>query len=187
MAREVIESVKIVIKTSDGNRMEVAGKGSAVSGMATAFLALSTDRQEKLLRMLWKRHQERLQADAPQQATPEPVGEPWGWAILDKHNATQSIRPRRQELFGCLQESMPLTAEDAATMDRGWTGLAPHRVVTLYTCPAPAAQAVPMTEGAKRSLISNFFSEGWAQEQAMNLLHDYDLHHGITAQAKGGA
>lgn len=47
---------------------------------------------------------------------------------------------------------------------------------------APAQQAVPMTDGAKRALISNFFSEGWAQEQAMNLLHDYDQHHGITAQ-----
>lgn len=70
MAREVIESVKIVIKTSDGNRMEVAGKGSAVNGMAAAFLALSTERQELLLRKLWKRHQERLQS-----ATHQPTKE----------------------------------------------------------------------------------------------------------------
>ena len=62
MSREVIESVKIVIETIDGNRMEVTGKGSAVNGMASAFLALSTERQELLLRQLWKRHQERLQS-----------------------------------------------------------------------------------------------------------------------------
>lgn len=63
MAREVVESVKIVIKTEDGNRMEVSGKGSAVKGMTTAFLCLSTDRQELLLRKLWTRHQERLQRE----------------------------------------------------------------------------------------------------------------------------
>jgi len=39
----------------------------------------------------------------------------------------------------------------------------------------------PMTDGAKRALISNFFADGWAQDQAMNLLHDYDLRHDITS------
>lgn len=74
MAREVIETVKIVVKTEDGNRMEVAGKGSAVNGMATAFIALSTARQELLLRKLWKRHQERLQSDR-ERATQSKSGE----------------------------------------------------------------------------------------------------------------
>jgi hypothetical protein len=36
-----------------------------------------------------------------------------------------------------------------------------------------------MTDGAKRALISNFFSEGWAQDAAMNLLHDFER--GITS------
>lgn len=69
MAREVIESVKIVVKTEAGSRFEIAGKGSAVNGMAAAFLALSTERQEKLLRRLWKSHQERL-ANTAQQGEP---------------------------------------------------------------------------------------------------------------------
>lgn len=72
MPRDVIESVKIVIKTEDGNRMEVSGKGSAVKGMATAFLCLSTQRQETLLRKLWSQHQERLQAELDAAQSKEP-------------------------------------------------------------------------------------------------------------------
>jgi len=74
MAREVIESVKIVIKTEDGNRFEIEGKGSAVGGMSTAFLALSTKRQEALLRKLWDSHQKRLQ-QASTTTTQEPSHE----------------------------------------------------------------------------------------------------------------
>ena len=40
----------------------------------------------------------------------------------------------------------------------------------------------PMTDSAKLTLIRNFFSERWAQDQAMNLLHDYDQHYGITKE-----
>lgn len=74
---------------------------------------------------------------ATQQATHEPVGEPWGWAIEDKHGVAQAIRPARKEFFGCVQSSEPFTAEDVSKMDREWAGLAPHRIVTLYTRPAP--------------------------------------------------
>lgn len=74
---------------------------------------------------------------APQQATPEPVGEPWGWAIEDKHGVAQAIRPARKEFFGCVQSTDPFTAEDIAKMDREWPGIAPHHVVTLYPRPAP--------------------------------------------------
>jgi len=45
--------------------------------------------------------------------------------------------------------------------------------------PAQPAARVAMTDGAKRALISNFFSEGWAQDAAMNLLHDFER--GITS------
>lgn len=72
-----------------------------------------------------------------QQATPEPVGEVWGWAIEDKHGVAQAIRPARKEFFGCVQSTDPFTAEDIAKMDREWAGLAPHRIVTVYTRPAP--------------------------------------------------
>lgn len=70
-------------------------------------------------------------------ATPEPVGESWGWAIEDKHGVAQAIRPARKEFFRCVQSSEPFTAEDVSKMDREWAGLAPHRIVTLYTRPAP--------------------------------------------------
>lgn len=76
-------------------------------------------------------------AYADQQATPEPVGEPWGWAIEDKHGVAQAVRPARKEFFGCVQSTDPFTAEDVSKMDREWAGLAPHRIVTLYTRPAP--------------------------------------------------
>lgn len=72
-----------------------------------------------------------------QQATPEPVGEAWGWVIVDKHDTAQAIRPRRQEFFGVVQESGPFTAEEVAKMDREWAGLVPHRMFTLYTRPEP--------------------------------------------------
>ena len=72
-----------------------------------------------------------------QQATSEPVGEPWGWAIEDKHGVAQAIRPARKEFFGCVQSTDPFTAEDIAKMDREWPGIAPHHVVTLYPRPAP--------------------------------------------------
>lgn len=58
MSREVIESVRIVIKTPDGNRLAVEGKGSAVHGMHSAFMCLSGARREKLLAMLTKTHAE---------------------------------------------------------------------------------------------------------------------------------
>lgn len=67
----------------------------------------------------------------------EPVGEPWGWAIVDKHGVAQAIRPARKEFFGCVQSSEPFTAEDVSKIDREWAGLVPHRIVTLYTRPAP--------------------------------------------------
>lgn len=64
MPREVIESVKIVVRTDDGNRFEIQGKGSAPDGMHTAFIALSTKRQEWLLRKMWATHQRRVAEEA---------------------------------------------------------------------------------------------------------------------------
>jgi len=41
------------------------------------------------------------------------------------------------------------------------------------------APRVPMTEDEKRALIRGFFSESWAIENALNLLHDFEQHHKI--------
>ena len=65
--------------------------------------------------------------------------EPWGWAIEDKHGVAQAIRPARKEFFGCIQATEPFTVEDVEKMGREWPGLAPHRIVKLYTAP-PASQ-----------------------------------------------
>lgn len=67
MPREVTESVKVVIKSEEGHRFEISSKGSAVNGMVSAFMALSTKRQELLLRKMWKIHQSRIQGES---ATP---------------------------------------------------------------------------------------------------------------------
>lgn len=86
---------------------------------------------------------------------PEPVGEPWGWAIEDKHGVAQVIRPARKEFFGCVQSTEPFTAEDIAKMDREWVGTAPHRIVTLHTRPAEQP-AVPSDERAALQRIADW-------------------------------
>lgn len=56
MPRVVTESARIVIKTEDGNRFEVTGKGSAPQGMLTAFAALSSKRRQWLLDKMTAAH-----------------------------------------------------------------------------------------------------------------------------------
>lgn len=52
--KAVVESVRIVIQTEEGNRFEVNGKGSATAGMRTAFLALAPKRRGAFLESLQK-------------------------------------------------------------------------------------------------------------------------------------
>lgn len=54
--KEVVESVKIVIIAEDGNRMCVEGKGSAPSGMLTAFACLPEKRRVWLLEKMRAKH-----------------------------------------------------------------------------------------------------------------------------------
>lgn len=85
-----------------------------------------------------------------------PEGETWGWAIEDKHGVAQAIRPARKEFFGCVQSSEPFTAEDVSKMDCEWAGLAPHRIVTLFTRPAPG---VP--EGWRNVIAGTLKTDPW--------------------------
>ena len=64
MSREVIESVKIVIKTDDGNRLCLEGKGSAPKGMLTAFTVLPAKRRAWLLEKMQAKHAEILAREA---------------------------------------------------------------------------------------------------------------------------
>lgn len=64
MTREVIESAKIVIKTEDGNRLEVASKGSAARAMLTAFECLPQKRREWLLKNMQAEHEKIMARDA---------------------------------------------------------------------------------------------------------------------------
>ena len=41
------------------------------------------------------------------------------------------------------------------------------------------ATHVPMTDLEKRALIRGFFTESWAVENALNLLHDFEQLNGI--------
>lgn len=52
MAREVIESVRVVIKTDDGIRFEYTSKGSAPRGMLGAFSALPEKRRKWLMEQM---------------------------------------------------------------------------------------------------------------------------------------
>lgn len=58
MAREVIESVRIVVKTEAGGRVEVQGKGDVPKGILSAFSALSLDRRSWLLKQMQIKHDE---------------------------------------------------------------------------------------------------------------------------------
>ena len=130
---------------------------------------------------------QRQEAQAPQQATPEPVGEPWGWAIEDKHGAAQSIRPARKEFFGCVQSSEPFTAEDVSKMDREWAGLVPHRIVTLYTRPAPVVPEDVQMDAERYRKIRQ--GSAWpcvfASHDAPEPLTGGDLDAAIDAARKG--
>ena len=72
MSREVIESVKIVIKTDDGNRLCLEGKGSAPQGMLTAFVVLPVKRRAWLLEKMQAKHTEILarEAERAKEGTP---------------------------------------------------------------------------------------------------------------------
>lgn len=62
--REVVESTKIVIKTDDGNRLCLEGKGSVVQGMLTAFTLLPVKRRTLLLEKMQAKHAEILEREA---------------------------------------------------------------------------------------------------------------------------
>lgn len=69
MSREVIESVKIVIKTEDGNRLAIEGKGSAPRGMLSAFSCLPVKRREWLLSTMQAEHASMLEKAAAKATT----------------------------------------------------------------------------------------------------------------------
>ena len=69
MSREVIESVKIVIKTEDGNRLEISGRGSVPKGMLSAFSCLPVKRREWLLSKMQAEHASLLEKAAAKSAT----------------------------------------------------------------------------------------------------------------------
>ena len=68
--------------------------------------------------------------------------EPWGWAIVDKYGHMHDARAAVGDFFGASVPQEPFSPERLAMTDRDWQGLAPHRIVTLFTRPVPA-QAAP--------------------------------------------
>jgi hypothetical protein len=78
MAREVIESAKIVIKTEDGNRLAIQGKGSAPRVMLTAFTVLSQKRREWLMKHMAAEHAKILAREEQINGAGAPVGDPAG-------------------------------------------------------------------------------------------------------------
>jgi hypothetical protein len=90
--------------------------------------------------------------------------EVFGWAIVDKDGIERHFSARRQDFFGAVVQVDYLGDEYAERMDLDNPGLAPHRVVPLYTAQpatqAPAqAVAQPLTdEDARRYayLMDNF-------------------------------
>lgn len=73
------------------------------------------------------------------------TGKVAGWAIVDNRGCEARCRLSLQDFFGAVTEGDPLTAEDVAKLDAEYPGLAPHRLVTLYTAPPadPAKASEP--------------------------------------------
>jgi len=58
--RNVVESARIVIRSDDGNRLEINGKGDAAESMFTGFYCLGEARRAKLLERMQAVHAEML-------------------------------------------------------------------------------------------------------------------------------
>ena len=57
----------------------------------------------------------------------------FGWAIVDKNGCTRDVRHRITDFFGVSEIREPLSQENINHFDREWPGLAPHKIVVLYT------------------------------------------------------
>jgi hypothetical protein len=64
MSRDFLESVKIVIKTDDGNKAIAESKGSAPRGMLLAFTLLPQNRREWVLRNMQAEHEKMVAKEA---------------------------------------------------------------------------------------------------------------------------
>lgn len=85
--------------------------------------------------------------NARSQSAPAAQGEaaePFGWATLDKNGCTERVVSRRQYQFNSLEPIIVAgVAHDLLPyLDREDSGVAPHRLVTLYTTPQPSAPGV---------------------------------------------
>lgn len=81
MPREVTESVKVVLRTENGNRLELNSKGNAAAGMLTAFECMPASRREKLLKRMKDSHEEMLRPRCTVDGAPVP-GAMCGQAIV---------------------------------------------------------------------------------------------------------
>lgn len=84
--------------------------------------------------------------------------EPWGWAIMHSDGTEACVRARVSNFFGVIQEREPFTAEDLRQADSEGAGLAPHRIVTLYTSP-PARKpwlAQTVIDAARAAMDESF-------------------------------
>lgn len=80
-----------------------------------------------------------------------------GWAIVDNRGCESRCGLVLKDYgFGAVMEAAPPTAEHVAKLDAEYPGLAPHRLVTLYTAP-PADPATDAVEEYRR---------GWADGMA---------------------
>lgn len=69
-AKQVTESARIVVRSTDGNRIQVEGKGSATESMHTAFCCLPYERRARFLDRLHKTHSEMTRKEAAAQLEP---------------------------------------------------------------------------------------------------------------------
>lgn len=94
---------------------------------------------ERLAYFLWKTM---LSAapDAPRSGDAPVAAEPFGWAVLDKHGCAERVVTRMRYEYGVSEPVIRAgVAHDLLPyLDREYAGLAPHRIVPLYTA-APSA------------------------------------------------
>lgn len=82
-------------------------------------------------------------AQAPRSGDAPVAAEPFGWAVLDKHGCAERVVTRLHYEYGASEPVIRAgVAHDLLPyLDREYAGLAPHRIVPLYTAAPVSAPA----------------------------------------------
>lgn len=122
--------------------------------------------------------------ELPAPSAPCLTPEPFGWAVLDKNGCTERVISRVHYEFACIEPSIrsePDPKELLAYLDREYNGVAPHRILTLYTNRQPSSPATSAPAADERARFEA------AAQGVDNDVHRYWFREGWQARAQSSA